>query len=86
MYLIFQKIQINKGIIVYPNPAKESITILSEEQHNIEFHLLDVQGRNVLTGILKEKETVVAIDSLVNGTYTLVFQNPDIEEIRIIKQ
>jgi endoglucanase len=61
----------NKNVLVYPNPAKNEITISSNiigtEKSYVEVY--DLQGRLVLGNSIKNQETKLNIESLTNGVY-----------------
>ncbi len=60
-----------KEIFVYPNPTINLITIQSESVLNNKFKIYDQQGREVMNGKLKGKNTEVSLGKLSRGTYTI---------------
>lgn len=63
---------ISKDILnIYPNPTSNLITIQSETPMNNTFRIYDQQGREVMNGKLKGKNTEVSLGELSRGTYTI---------------
>lgn len=61
---------------VYPNPAKETITVQTEINKNTTLQLLDITGRVVFTTSLSAATTSVDIAMLPAGVYTgVLLQN-----------
>lgn len=60
-----------KEIFMYPNPTTNLITIQSESVLNNKFKIYDQQGREVMNGKLKGKNTEVSLGKLSKGTYTI---------------
>lgn len=59
--------------LTYPNPADQNLTItVSPGTYNL-VSILDVTGKTCLTFNLTEETTVVDINQLTSGFYTLVF-------------
>ena len=60
-----------QSILIYPNPTTNLITIQSESVLNNKFKIYDQQGREVMKGKLKGKNTEVSLVKLSRGTYTI---------------
>lgn len=60
------------GIAVYPNPAKESVTLLCEsfETDALHFALFDLQGKILTSGSIHQRETPL---QLGDYAYTVYF-------------
>jgi alpha-D-xyloside xylohydrolase len=59
-------------IIVYPNPARQEITIAGlvfNANQEYEFRLFDALGRNLLKANLNSGSTNISVESLENGIY-----------------
>lgn len=59
---------------LYPNPVKEVVTLKANEVLNGSFSIVDVNGRVLITGKLKEAETIVPVPTLKPGTYFIHFE------------
>lgn len=56
---------------LYPNPASSTLNIeVGSDSFNEKYSIYDANGREVLSGILKSKETIVEIGVLEAGVYT----------------
>jgi hypothetical protein len=71
-------------VYVYPNPARERITIQFEnlkQNDNIELQIISVTGGVVLWEKVKNLHTtdeiVLRLDNILPGTYILIVNNPD---------
>jgi len=63
------KKEMKQGLIVYPNPSTDNITIKQTSNTNLEnYEIYDMLGKSVMTGKLKES-TLVNIELLPNGLY-----------------
>lgn len=62
----------NKNAIsIFPNPAKESINIVSKLQTGFQFLITDVSGKEIEKGISKTNSIAVNTQNLQNGVYTV---------------
>ena len=80
---------IDKSIVVYPNPAKEFISISLtdiEESVNADYTINDLSGRNIIKGKLTETNTRIDVNGLLPGMYLLQVQGQLHEVVKIIKQ
>lgn len=57
------------AIQIYPNPAAETIYVKQQGNETIEFHITDIQGKTIRSGILNGNS--IAVDQLSDGTYYL---------------
>ena len=51
----------------YPNPAHDNLTIEGPENSN--WKIIDVLGRNIISGKLENQMNKINVESLSNGTY-----------------
>jgi hypothetical protein len=58
-----------KGLQLYPNPAKDVVTIKAEEA--IQISVLDIQGKTVLVQTEKTKESSINVAEWPNGLYII---------------
>jgi hypothetical protein len=65
---------INDLVGVYPNPAKDKLTLQSTSQTTVSYEMFDVLGRKLNQGSF-ERQTQLDVSALHNGTYVLKFQN-----------
>jgi hypothetical protein len=77
---------IENGIVLYPNPTSDAITIVTNEDlTGISFIILDVSGRVLSTGTLQGSKTTIQVSSLSTGSY--YFNLPETNQIlKFIKQ
>ena len=64
-----------KQIRVYPNPARENITVVSPENSNLAYQLYDLNGRMYISGLLNPGRNQLNIKSLAPGVYILKSNN-----------
>lgn len=67
----------NLNVAVYPNPASNIITIVTNDIKGRAFSLLDVNGKQVMNGILNGNKTTIVIESLNQGIYVLHLELED---------
>ncbi len=60
--------QTNSNIHVYPNPARESFTIIGLEQ-GMEIRLMDMHGREVLKKNASEETALISLEGIAYGVY-----------------
>ena len=72
-------------VAVYPNPTFNSFTLSTKDMTNMNYTLVDLQGKVVLTGKIESSEESVDISHLSKGQYNLVFEDESISPISIIK-
>ena len=70
---------------VYPNPANHILNVVTSNQSNEIYFLLDSRGRKVLEGRLNGTETHIDLNELSNGVYILKI-GEDKVPVRVIKQ
>ena len=73
-------------VAVYPNPTYNSFTLSTKDVINMNFMLVDIQGKVVLTGKIESTEETVDISNLSRGQYNLVFEDESIPVVSVIKQ
>ena len=61
----------NLNIIVYPNPAKDNITIKTNQLNGGNLYIYDIMGRELTGKQINNDETIVDISSLNSGIYIL---------------
>ena len=67
---------------IYPNPATEQLTILSDEEEDFYYSIYTVDGKLVSSGRSRTGE-VINVASLATGIYEIKFNN---QNLRFIKQ
>ena len=73
-------------VAVYPNPTHNSFILSTKDIINMNFTLVDIQGKVVLTGKIESSEDKVDISNLSRGRYNLVFEGDSIPVVSVIKQ
>ena len=61
-------------IQIYPNPAKDFITIKNEKTENLSYQIFDISGKLIVSGKSKSNEKIY-IKTLEKGNYFLQIQN-----------
>lgn len=56
---------------VFPNPASNSVTIISEQPSGFEFCIADASGRRISSGISNTEAAVVSIENFPNGIFLI---------------
>ena len=59
----------NQSIIIYPNPAKDIITIASSELQNETYTVFSISGQALMRGKLQGETTTINVSSLASGIY-----------------
>ncbi|MFK8038984.1 MAG: T9SS type A sorting domain-containing protein [Crocinitomicaceae bacterium] len=67
---------------VYPNPAVNQLTITTGES-NLNYHVFDIQGRQVMTGIVNSTKAI-NVQPLLSGTYFLRLSGKEFTEVKKI--
>jgi hypothetical protein len=73
-------------VAVYPNPTHNSFILSTKDMINMNFTLVDIQGKVVLTSKIESSEDKVDISNLSRGQYNLVFEDESIPVVSVIKQ
>ncbi|MCK9320769.1 MAG: T9SS type A sorting domain-containing protein, partial [Bacteroidales bacterium] len=79
----------NIDFIVYPNPAKDNITITTKQLEGGILSLYDIMGKEILRRRINNDETILDINSLKAGIYILKVldkENSIVGNKKIIKQ
>ena len=75
-----------KTVKTYPNPAKNEITVETENPNNTTLHLYDIIGKEVLQQTLYTNKTTISIQKLPKGVYTIaIVENHAIRTSKLIK-
>lgn len=62
----------HEKVNLYPNPVKDVITLkLESTPEDCQFRILDIQGREQITGILNMKKTEINLEKLKPGLYII---------------
>ncbi len=76
------------SIEVYPNPMGSNLNVKMEDFTNVQFTLYNNEGKEVICNNLHEKSTLIKVNELPHGSYTLRFRNEssDLKIFKLIKQ
>jgi len=84
-----ETIQNNSTVLVFPNPAQQNITILSEMQstETIQIDIFDMYGKLLHSYVMKDKKMYIDISSYAKGLYLIKMssQFKAIKTMKIIK-
>ena len=72
-------------VTVYPNPTYNSFTLSTKNMINMNYNLVDIQGKVVYSGKIESSEEMVDVSKLSKGQYSLIFEDESISQIPIIK-
>ncbi|HET8572330.1 MAG TPA: T9SS type A sorting domain-containing protein [Edaphocola sp.] len=61
----------NKNILVYPNPASNTVTVSSESDKVFSVQILDLTGRLLIQQNSQQEQLSIPIENLPNGLYLL---------------
>ncbi|MFM2392855.1 MAG: hypothetical protein RLZZ546_837, partial [Bacteroidota bacterium] len=77
----------NRLISVFPNPFSNSCTIQSSLKSSDQYYkILNLQGKIVLQGKLREGLNTILFDQIVNGIYFIQIKDSEVDEkIKIVK-
>ena len=76
-----------KSFAVYPNPAKDIITIKTNDNSlGLKYWVTDQMGRQSLNGTITERETVIDINQLASGVYFIQMEQNKNQTIKIVKK
>ena len=80
-----ENIQNNFGINIFPNPAKDKLTMESPQKSTIE--ILNIQGQTILQQQLQQGKTDIDISRLAKGVYILrLLSNDKTAVTKIVKE
>ena len=83
----FEAIQLE--MLVYPNPTEGELVLKISDNtlENLTYQLFDINGRNLISQSINQKETAISFKNLNKGVYFLaVFaQNKKIKNFKILK-
>lgn len=71
--LNISKIDLN----IFPNPARDIISITMNKELELNFNIYDVLGKNVLNGSVSQKSNTIPLINFINGIYFVIFSNSD---------
>lgn len=75
----------SSAFAAYPNPVSGTCTVATEEG-GTPYTLLDALGRTVLKGATTGGSTVLHMEMLAPGPYTLRIADKDLRTVRLVKQ
>ena len=61
----------NKNILVYPNPANNTVTVSSESDNAFSVQILDLTGRLLIQQNCRQGQLTIPVENLPNGLYLL---------------
>jgi subtilisin-like proprotein convertase family protein len=71
----------NLGIVMYPNPAADVVSINFNNISQLEVTFFDLLGRKVLSKMLRKDNKGIDVSSLASGTYIVQMKNENNEKI-----
>lgn len=81
--------EFNFSLTTYPNPTLENLNLLvaNFHQENLNYKILDFEGKVIDQGVISQKETLIDMKSLPSATYFLEVQNENkkLQTFKIIK-
>ena len=70
-----QSTTIKQNFTFYPNPAKNTLTIISDDVEDASLTLLSIQGQILYSTLLQNKQTKLDISNYYPGTYFIQIQS-----------
>ncbi len=81
--------QIQLRAAVYPNPTVQNVTlsVTDFDLSNLQYMLFDIQGKIILSGKIRQSETLIKMANLPSALYFLKVNNAttDLKTFKIIK-
>lgn len=73
---------------VYPNPASDNLTIVTETDENVTVTITDMSGRTVMQSTASGDKSTLSVKALDPGTYTVVLssENQNSEQFKVVIQ
>ncbi|MGV3630207.1 MAG: DUF7619 domain-containing protein [Bacteroidota bacterium] len=65
----------DQDFVIYPNPANESLNIISKSKANHRFHLTDLSGKTIMNGKITANNSSIDVSALTNGAYIIVLES-----------
>jgi len=84
-----RKVQNNLEFIVFPNPAKSSITVTTTLfENSVSYTIIDISGKIVKRGNLLKAQTTLNIEAINTGFYffSITLSNGDVVTKKFLKQ
>lgn len=76
----------DKDFMIYPNPARDLLHIVSKSKANHNFHLMDLSGKTMSKGKITQGNSDIDVTGLTTGVYILVLENgKSLNQYKIIK-
>ena len=69
-----------------PNPTDNSFILSSKDMTNMNYSLVDIQGKIVFTSKIESSEEIIDISKLSKGQYNLIFEDQRLPVISVIKK
>lgn len=82
------EIKSDHSCYVFPNPAKTSIQVKTNQTSPAEFVLMDMKGQVILTKELKALEEIISIENIPQGVYVyrISFSDKQTESGKLVKE
>jgi hypothetical protein len=74
---------------IYPNPARNNVTLkLANGQKEYSYQIIDMNGKQVKTGLIRSSESNIPIEKLRSGSYFIRLEEGGklLESIRFVKE
>lgn len=71
-------------IQIYPNPANEFIQLNLRQNNSLNYRLLDLSGKIILSGKLTNSDSKIATQNLPNGNYVLTLKGENLNQTKKI--
>jgi hypothetical protein len=74
---------------IYPNPAKNNVTLkLANGQKEYSYQIIDMNGKQVKTGLIRSSESNIPIEKLRSGSYFIRLEEGGklLESVRFVKE
>ncbi|WP_313114127.1 T9SS type A sorting domain-containing protein [Aequorivita sediminis] len=64
-------------LLIYPNPANTTLTVLNNRYPNLRYQLFNVMGQEINSGSLSNTMNTIIVDNISEGIYFLYLVNQD---------
>ncbi len=71
--------EIEQGIFVSPNPAKDNMFVTFSNENNVwkKFEILDITGRVILSNVINNSRLEIDLKGIVDGVYVITLLSPN---------
>lgn len=85
-YIGIDNLQFSDAISLFPNPVGDQLMLQGEFESSAQYRIININGKNVLTGIIELTNSNIDVSSLNSGSYQIiVIDNSKVGVKRFVK-